>query len=272
MRDTTKCNRCHQWHHPECKNNNCNTAIQCPWEQVQQSTGRIAHHREANNTIQAGDGSVYGGGTSHATGTWSLITITGETIVGQLHCTPTSITSTRCETHALIAGLHETMDNGPQICDNKAAGSILATARWYRQHGRQPKYGNKNRIEIRSLIAAMTNNGTFSTIWVASHKEQEKTSDDTLRQHRNALARADHLASNGHTATMEESYGKWLILDDWQLCDNRNRPVLGNYKNFLDKQLSLSSWPNKFVNKPPSKQLLLLDSLPMLTICYWPHT
>ena len=72
-------------------------------------------------------------------------------------------------------------------------------------------------MEIRSLMAAMNQDGTFSTRWIASYKEHEYTEDEELQQHRDILAMSDMMAGKGHAANMEGSYGKWLEPDEWQL-------------------------------------------------------
>ncbi|KAE8875594.1 hypothetical protein PF005_g13915 [Phytophthora fragariae] len=67
----------------------------------------------------AGDGSVIGAGSMRASGAWAVVH-GSVSVTGNVKCYWADITSTRCECHALIAGLHLSGDSGVQVCDNKA--------------------------------------------------------------------------------------------------------------------------------------------------------
>jgi hypothetical protein len=179
----------------------------------------------------AGDGSVIDGGTRNARGAWGLRTQTTRRL-GRLQVHWKYITSTRCECHALIAGLAASGDRRTQICDNQAAIKVLQTAREIAT-GRRPshiKFRNRHRIEIRSTIALMREGGSFTATWVRSHQEGVICNDRVLVEQRAALARVDPDASEGHEAVLPGSYSDILKWDMIQLIDNSTCQLWAAFK------------------------------------------
>ena len=128
MRETTRCQKCQLYHHTECVNNNCTTEPICQWRMMQEAAGQMSTMIGPARQTTAGDGSVHRGGTNNARGSWGLAQSSGMQISGRLQINPIGITSTRCETHALLAGLALGGDN-VQTCDNRSAILILDKAR-----------------------------------------------------------------------------------------------------------------------------------------------
>lgn len=90
--------------------------------------------------------------TQQGSGTWAMQQPAGPIVTGQLAIHRSDITSTRCEVHALIAGLVIGNDTGEQVCDNQSTIRIFAKARDLANGVRlNIKYSDPHRIEIRSL-------------------------------------------------------------------------------------------------------------------------
>ncbi|GMF57755.1 unnamed protein product [Phytophthora fragariaefolia] len=91
---------------------------------------RFQWYNSPNNTqVPAGDGSVMATTSPLATGTWAMQQPDGPSVTGRLAIHRNDITSTRCEVHALIAGLVASGDTWEQVCDNKSAIQIFSKAR-----------------------------------------------------------------------------------------------------------------------------------------------
>ncbi|KAF4032709.1 hypothetical protein GN244_ATG15435 [Phytophthora infestans] len=118
----------------------------------------------------------------------------GQSVTGRMAIHKIDITSTRCEVHALMAGLIATGDCGQQVCDNQSAIQIFNRARKIANGDAQPKYRDPHRIEIRSLQRLMHEHGTMVPKWVRSHQEHVATDDMSLQQQRSALAVVDTAA------------------------------------------------------------------------------
>ena len=267
MRETSFCTKCQLYHHAECVNDNCMTEDVSKWEIIRTSAARLFLSDGIARQSTAGDGSVLHGGTAFARGSWGLVQRSGKIVSGQLHISPKCITSTRCETHALLAGLVLNADT-VQTCDNRAGITILDKARWLQKNRRQPKFSDKNRIELRSLMAHPSLKD-FAGRWVASHKEGEFTDDQDLQEWRDTLAKADEIASAAHQCQMPLSYGTWLKLDGWQLVDHLDRPVFSNILRWLELQKEDRRWFQENCRKSESKQTIVQDATPMLDLCKW---
>ncbi|GMF16624.1 unnamed protein product [Phytophthora fragariaefolia] len=109
FRNVKWCERCGRWHHDQCLLLNCCsirkskymattahriTSVQYQWTQ---STNE--------STTQAGDGSVVNAATPLASGSWATQIADGYLVSGKLNMHPVDLTSTRCELHAILAGL-----------------------------------------------------------------------------------------------------------------------------------------------------------------------
>ena len=71
--------------------------------------------------MTAGDGSVLHAATKKLSGSWGYLAPDGTTLSGKLNVHRNDITSTRCEAHAIIAGMYSDNGRRHQICDNQAA-------------------------------------------------------------------------------------------------------------------------------------------------------
>lgn len=236
------CRNCTRWHHRRCVTAPCTTEHQ-PGER--QQTGRLDSFRCRRSTriegpgavLQAGDGSVELANTPSASGSWAIQLRDGTKLEGQILIHREDITSTRCEIHALLAGLAVGPDSGAQICDNHSAIQIFNKVRdFVRQVYVSIRYGDPHRMEMRSLMEHMDRDGTLQPQWVRSHQEQQITDNLDLRTKRLALAQVDMAAKVSHHVTMPESYADWIRVDAWCLCDEENRIVMGNTLRYLMKR------------------------------------
>ncbi|GMF19563.1 unnamed protein product [Phytophthora fragariaefolia] len=190
-RDVQWCRHCGCWHHSQCvggnyrtrppENNNLilvrNTTLGFRWE-----NGFTSSH------ISAGDGSVLGANTSYATSTWAMHQPGGPMVTGQLMIHRKDITSTRCEVHALAAGLVSSGDDGEQVRYNQSAIRIFIKARELANDKlRHIKFSDPHRIERRSLCPHMQTRGSMTPVWVRSHQENLPSNDSLLQPRRQSL-------------------------------------------------------------------------------------
>ncbi|OWZ14019.1 hypothetical protein PHMEG_00012560 [Phytophthora megakarya] len=188
------------------------------------------------DTTVAGDGSVLGAGTPEERGGWA--THSGSIRkVGKVNVHWADTTSTRCECHALIAGLAGSGDSGVQVCDSQPAIATLEYARSIMNGTMSPhiKYNNPHRVEIRSMIAKMRPGGSFSAQWTRSHQGHEITSASNLVARRVALAVVDSEAVQSHAITMTESYADIIQWDLAHLVDSDGCPVVGKTRRYLTR-------------------------------------
>lgn len=194
-------------------------------------------------------------------------------VAGQLRIHRDDITSTRCEIHALLAGLVLGHEVGWQICDNQSAIQVFNKARdFVRQGYVNIRYGDPHRMEIRSLMEYMESHGTLQPQWVRSHQEQRRTDDLGLGKRRHALAQVDAAAKRSHQVRMQDSYAAWVRFDRWCLCDEEKRVVMGNTLQFLLKKATSNRehlWREKQALMPPMRRTLREEEREMLRPFRW---
>ncbi|RHZ31238.1 hypothetical protein DYB31_006508 [Aphanomyces astaci] len=175
LADTNICRDCGGWHHPAC----------IPHCRVvpHHSTPTYGLHtlpRRDVRTHVVGDGSVTHQGTPAAHGTWSYMGRGGTTLAGSIQVHANHITPTRCEIHSLLVGLQHSGDAALQICDNTKTIGLVVLARSLKRRGGLPRYSNIYRVELRSLMALFTDNGTFTGDWTRAHQDPDDTTDPTI--------------------------------------------------------------------------------------------
>ncbi|EGZ06668.1 hypothetical protein PHYSODRAFT_306861 [Phytophthora sojae] len=229
--------------------------------------------RNCENCIAAGDRSVCHGGTPSATSGWGLRTGTVRKI-GRIAVHWADMTSTRCECHALIAGLMASGDTGTQVCDNLAAIRTLETARAIANGIRSShlKYSNKHRVKIRTMVALMRPGGTFTAQWVRPHQEHELTSDPTLNEQRRALAAADADAAQSHDPSMTGSYIGIMCWDAAHIMNSHGNPVVGRIQLFLTElaaEKRKSTWIEVMGTRGEHRQTACDTDLNMAKLLGW---
>ncbi|GMF40651.1 unnamed protein product [Phytophthora fragariaefolia] len=127
------CKRCRNWHHMQCIGLACEISILDNSAVDMTRLQSVQYTRESTDTIhvekQVGGGSVLDANTHNASGGWAFHDDSGTVLLGKLRIHWSDITSTRCELHALLAGIFAGGDQGAPICDNKSAIHILLLAR-----------------------------------------------------------------------------------------------------------------------------------------------
>ncbi|ETV65660.1 hypothetical protein H257_17655 [Aphanomyces astaci] len=264
-----ECGRCHRVHHAHCAPAECETAPPSPWQTLHhQSFPTQQGHSSRPITLPAGDGSVLRGGTPTAQGSWAVQH--GATIVyGRTYCNPEDLSSTRCESHAIIAGTVLGHDLGPQICDNTSAGAIHRAARRRMLKPWPIRYSHPFRAELRGLMSVMRPSGSFHTVWVRSHQEHEHTTDRQLQAQREALATVDTLATEAHHSDMPSPQTLPIILDTWQLIDHNGRPVMGNTLRWLGNWLATNKWADQQAAYSTDRRTILPTGLETPRTCGW---
>ncbi|RHZ01106.1 hypothetical protein DYB35_007210 [Aphanomyces astaci] len=260
---------CHRVHHAHCAPAECETAPPSPWQTLHhQSFPTQQGHSTRPITLPAGDGSVLRGGTPMAQGSWAVQH--GATIVyGRTYCNPEDLSSTRCESHAIIAGTVLGHDLGTQICDNTSAGAIHRAARRRMLKPWPIRYSHPFRAELRGLMSVMRPCGSFHTVWVRSHQEHEHTTDRQLQAQREALATVDTLATEAHHSAMPSPQTLPIILDTWQLIDHNGRPVMGNTLSWLGNRLATNKWADQKAAYSTDRRTILPTGLETPRTCGW---
>ncbi|KAH9112215.1 hypothetical protein LEN26_013310 [Aphanomyces euteiches] len=162
---TNQCTNCHQYHHPEC--------LRCAVQPVTPQAPLLqpfpcGTHQSEHITQAVGDGSVLRVGTATASGSWSVILPSPQdpahstSTQGRLDVTPLDLTSTRCESHGMLYGLHISGDRNTQICDNQAAIGLILKARDLKRKALVPKYRDPHRVELRSFMSLLSPEGVLS--------------------------------------------------------------------------------------------------------------
>lgn len=229
-------------------------------------------HIPVNDLPSAGDGSVIHAKSARCQGGWA-VRDGGTTVYGQLLFHKDDITSTRCEIHALIAGVALSGDTGNQICDNTSAIRIFQRVRRMLQTNTTfIKYADPHRMEVRSLLNLLTRTGDRNIEWVRSHQELMRTDDHELRRKRAALTLADEAAKASHTYRMTGSCMGWLSLDLWMLLDPDGRPVLGNTLRHMrnrQREVQRHKWLTLEASKAEAKQVMTADERGMVWRYRW---
>ncbi|RHZ26007.1 hypothetical protein DYB37_006504, partial [Aphanomyces astaci] len=264
LTDTTICRDCGGCHHPACIPH-CRVV-------THHSTLTYGLHtlpRRDVRTHAVGDGSVMHPGTPAAYGTWSYMGRDGTTLAGSIQVHANHITLTRCDLHSLLAGLHHSGDAALQICDNTKAIGLVVLARSLKRRGGLPRYSNIYRVELRSLMALFTDNGTFTGDGIRSHQDPDDTTDPTLRTKRLLLAEADSLATLAHQLLPPTNYAHLIIPDSWELRDEHDRPVTGATAPWLGAVYGSRDWPKVQARKPDTRRTVQPLRLPTGDICKW---
>ncbi|RHY54582.1 hypothetical protein DYB38_007436 [Aphanomyces astaci] len=264
LADTNICRDCGGWHHPAC----------IPHCRVvpHHSTPTYGLHtlpRRDVRTHAVGDGSVTHQGTPAAHGTWSYMGRDGTTLAGSIQVHANHITPTRCELHSLLVGLQHSGDAALQICDNTKAIGLVVLARSLKRRGGLPRYSNIYRVELRSLMALFTDNGTFAGDWTRAHQDPDDTTDPTIRTKRLLLAEADSLATLAHQLLPLTNYAHLIIPDSWELRDEHDRPVTGATAPWLGAVYGRRDWPKVQARKPDTRRTVQPLRLPTGDICKW---
>ncbi|RLO00975.1 hypothetical protein DYB28_015992 [Aphanomyces astaci] len=160
------------------------------------------------------------------------------------------MTPTRCELHSLLVGLQHSGDAALQICDNTKAIGLVVLARSLKRRGGLPRYSNIYRVELRSLMALFTDNGTFTGDWTRAHQDPDDTTDPTIRTKRLLLAEADSLATLAHQLLPLTNYAHLIIPDSWEQRDEQDRPVTGATAPWLGAVYGRRDWPKVQARKP----------------------
>ncbi|CAK4423226.1 unnamed protein product [Aphanomyces euteiches] len=270
---TGPCTNCQQYHHPECLR--CAVQPATPPEATRQPFPCGTH--QSDPILQAvGDGSVLRAGTATASGSWCVILPSSQdpahstSTQGRLDVTPLDLTSTRCESHGMIYGLHISGDRNTQICDNQAAIGLPLKARDLKRKALVPKYRDPHRVELRSFMRLLTPEGSFRGLWVRSHQENATSDDPVLNQRSIALARADALAATAHSATLTQSYASLLQRDAWELRDHNGKPIFGNTGRWLNNLQQHSTWAaRQALSGHPARHTMVDDRTSTPKLCGW---
>ncbi|CAK4765458.1 unnamed protein product [Aphanomyces euteiches] len=270
---TGPCTNCQQYHHPECLR--CAVQPATPPEATRQPFPCGTH--QSDPILQAvGDGSVLRAGTATASGSWCVILPSSQdpahstSTQGRLDVTPLDLTSTRCESHGMLYGLHISGDRNTQICDNQAAIGLPLKARDLKRKALVPKYRDPHRVELRSFMRLLTPEGSFRGLWVRSHQENAPSDDAVLNQRRIALARADALAATAHSATLTQSYASLLQRDAWELRDHNGKPIFGNTGRWLNNLQQHSTWAaRQALSGHPARHTMVDDRTSTPKLCGW---
>ncbi|ETV65019.1 hypothetical protein H257_18192 [Aphanomyces astaci] len=266
LADTTICRDCGGWHHPACIPH-CRVV---PHPSAP-TYGLHTLPRRDVRTHAVGDGSVTHQGTPAAHGTWSYLGRDGTTLAGSIQVHANHITPTRCELHSLLVGLQHSGDAALQICDNTKAIGLVVLARSLKRRGGLPRYSNIYRVELRSLMALFTANGTFAGDWTRAHQDPDDTTDPTVRTKRLLLAEADSLAALAHQLLPLTNYAHLIIPDSWELRDEHDRPVTGATAPWLGAVYGRRDWPKIQAHKPDTRQTVQPLRLPTGDIStLWP--
>ncbi|KAH9097081.1 hypothetical protein Ae201684P_011810 [Aphanomyces euteiches] len=268
---TGPCTNCQQYHHPECLR--CAVQPATPPEATRQPFPCGTH--QSDPILQAvGDGSVLRAGTATASGSWCVILPSSQdpahstSTQGRLDVTPLDLTSTRCESHGMIYGLHISGDRNTQICDNQAAIGLPLKARDLKRKALVPKYRDPHRVELRSFMRLLTPEGSFRGLWVRSHQENATSDDPVLNQRSIALARADALAATAHSATLTQSYASLLQRDAWELRDHNGKPIFGNTGRWLHNLQQHSTWAaRQALSGHPARHTMVDDRTSTPKLC-----
>ncbi|ETV64452.1 hypothetical protein H257_18669 [Aphanomyces astaci] len=166
----------------------------------------------------------------------------------------------------LLAGLHHSGDVALQICDNTTAIGLIILARSLKRRGRQPRYSNIHRVELRSLMDLLAPEGTFAGEWIRSHQITADTPDPAYGPN---LEEADSLATLAHQLLPRTNYAHLIIPYSWELRDNHNRPVTGAIAPWLGAIYGKRNWSSTQAHKPDARRTIQPSRLNTGELCKW---